>query len=98
MRDLARKRATRLSKDFQEKEALQAKQESRKKEEQSSKFNLKNPKPRSTNASLPLNANANLKKKVDNVNTDFIRYISERQEKKGSTHLPPGSLKQQEEQ
>ena len=40
---------------------------------------MKNTKPRSTNVNLPVSVNSNnMKKKIDNVNTDFIRYISER--------------------
>lgn len=64
------------------------------------KFNLKPTKPRSTNSNLPIPVNP--KKKIDNVNTDFIRYISDREEKKGSSNSglnsPPGDIKDEEEE
>lgn len=61
------------------------------------RFNLKATKPRSTNANLPLPVN-NPKKKIDNVNSDFIRYISEREDKKGSFMNPPQEFIKNEEE
>ena len=72
-----------------------------KQRQKGNKFQMKNTKPRSTNVNLPVNVNANnMKKKIDNVNTDFIRYISEREEKRTSTYIggPPGNIKDEEEE
>ena len=77
---------------------MKMKQEA-KEREKGNKFQMKNTKPRSTNVNLPVSVNSNnMKKKIDNVNTDFIRYISEREEKRGTYNVnPPGNIKDEEE-
>ena len=59
---------------------------------------MKTTKPRSSNTSQPVSVNPNLKKKIDNVNTDFIRYISEREERKQTTLMPNKDEEEEEEE
>ena len=57
---------------------------------------MKPTKPRSTNASIP--AAIATKKKIDNVNTEFIRYINEREEKRGNYGYTPNVNQKDEEE
>lgn len=59
---------------------------------------MKNTKPRSTNVNQPLSVNPNLRKKIDNVNTEFIRYISEREERRSSNYANTPNIKDEEEE
>lgn len=79
---------------------MKLRQEAKKKEENSNKFTLKTTKPRSTNVNQPVGVNPNLRKKIDNVNTEFIRYISERQERKSNNNNNnmPVNIKDEEEE
>ena len=78
---------------------MKLRQETKKKEENSNKFALKNTKPRSTNVNQPIAMNPNLRKKVDNVNTEFIRYISEREDRRSSSYTnTPSNIKDEEEE
>ena len=60
------------------------------------RFNLKTTKPRSTNMYNPPNPKP--QKKIDNVNTEFIRYISEREEKKIVNQGAPLQRRNEEEE
>lgn len=95
MKKLARSCAYRLGKEFLEKEAAQLKLLTKKQEENQNKFNLKKGGPRrisniNNTPVMPQANNGLIKKKIDNVNTEFIRYIEEREEKKnGKESMPP---------
>lgn len=82
MKKLARNCAYRLSKEFMEKE--QAKQKAQNKNPQVNKFNLKKPKSISNPNQGTVVAGGSIKKKIDNVNQDFIKIIEDRK----STNMP----------
>lgn len=82
-----------------QRETLKLRQQAKKKEENPNKFTLKTTKPRSNNVNQPVGVNPNLRKKIDNVNTEFIRYISERQERKSNNNNNmPANIKDEEEE
>lgn len=67
----------RLMKEQAEKEAANEKRQTKMKN-QLTKFHLKKPKSISSNNSIVHSNINNVRKKVDNVNTDFIKHIEER--------------------
>lgn len=71
----------RLTKEQMEREAAAVKTQA-KTPQQNNKFNLK--KPKSISNSSMTNNNTNVRKKVDNLNTDYIKYIEDRK----TGHLP----------
>lgn len=91
MKKLARNCAYRLSKEFMEKE--QAKQKAQNKTPQGNKFNLKKPKSISNPNQGGGVVGGSIKKKIDNVNQDFIKIIEDRR----STNMP-GVRKEEEEE
>lgn len=93
MKKLARNCAYRLSKEFMEKE--QAKQKAQNKTPQPNKFNLKKPKSIS-NPNQAGSMGGSIKKKIDNVNQDFIKIIEDR-DKKGPPLTVPRKEEEEEE-
>ena len=79
-------------------EANRLKQETKKKEQQVNRFNLKTVKTRSNNLNNPVPTYQNQKKKIDNLNSDYIRYVSERDERKTTSisNTPQQAVKNQE--
>ena len=75
LKKLTRNCAYRLSKEYMEKE--QAKQKAQNNTTQPNKFNLKKPKSISNPNQAPV-VGGSVKKKIDNVNQDFIKIIEDR--------------------